>query len=160
MTVAAYRDRASGRYPVFVPEIRERAGALFGDEPPSDVLASLGLDPVQTVAVPSYDASKQTASEGAPVQSGGVWKQTWVLSDLPPPPPGITYKADVWRRVTDTQAAVLDTELTKLNVRSRRMWDDATYLSHDADEFQLLYQTMTTAFGKSEADRILAPSNV
>lgn len=160
MTVAAYRDRASGRYPVTVSEIRDRAGALFGAEPPADILASLKIDPVQATTPPTYDASKQMLTEGEPALSNGEWRQTWIVSALPPGPPGITYKADVWRRVTDTQAAILDTELTKLNVRSRRMWDDATYLSHDADEFQLLYQTMTTAFGKSEADRILAPSDV
>lgn len=162
MTVAAYRDRASGRYPVTVSEIRDRAGALFGTEPPADILASLKIDPVQATTPPSYDASKQMLTEGEPALSNGEWRQTWIVSALPPGPPGITYKADVWRRLMayPEKAAVLDTELTKLNVVMRRLWDDASYLSHDAPEFQLLYQTMTTAFGKSEADRILAPSDV
>lgn len=80
----------------------------------------------------------------------------------PPPAHGqsLTYKADVWRRATDAQAAVIDTELQKLDVRRRRMWDDAMYLDH-ADELVVFFRTMLSqTFGAAEADRILAPSNV
>ncbi|WP_019998866.1 DUF4376 domain-containing protein [Aureimonas ureilytica] len=85
MTVAAYRDRASSRYPVFTPEIREKAGALFGDEPPAEVLDALGLDPVQATTPPTYDPAKQTLSEGEPAKSGDAWKQTWTVGKLPAP---------------------------------------------------------------------------
>ncbi|ALN73530.1 hypothetical protein [Aureimonas sp. AU20] len=71
----------------------------------------------------------------------------------------ITYKADVWRRSTEEQAAAIDTELTKLDVRMRRLWDDAQYLDHSTEEFALLQATMLQAFGQAETDRILAPSN-
>ncbi len=81
-----------------------------------------------------------------------------------PPPsvetPPITYKADVWRRATEAQAAVIDTELQKLDVRRRRMWDDSMYLDH-SDELVAFFRTMLTqTFGATEANRILAPSNV
>lgn len=76
-----------------------------------------------------------------------------------PGPPVITYKADVWRRSSAEQAAAIDTELTKLDVRMRRLWDDAQYLDHSTEEFLLLRTTMIGAFGQAEADRILAPSD-
>lgn len=162
MTVAAYRDRASGRYPVFVPEIRDRAGALFGDEPPQDVIEALGLDPVQAVEPPTINPATETLREGEPEKMGSTWRQKWIIEAATPAPvaPKITYKADVWRRASPEQAAVIDTELTKLDVRMRRLWDDAAYLDHSQPEFLLLQQTMTAAFGKTETDRILAQSNV
>lgn len=73
---------------------------------------------------------------------------------------GITYKADVWRRASPEQAAAIDTELTKLDVKMRRLWDDAAYIDHNAEEFTLLMQTMVAAFGEEEAARIMAPSDV
>lgn len=112
---------------------------------------------------------------GLPVVTGGTWVQApagqvfggftysggkFTAPAAPPPPvvPIITYKADVWRRATNDQAATIDTELTKLDVRMRRLWDDAAYLDHSQPEFLLLQQTMTAAFGAAETARILAPS--
>lgn len=162
MTVAAYRDRATGRYPITLDDLRRSAGMLFGDEPTPDVLEFVGVDPVTATAPPAYDPATQSLAEGAPGSDSGAWFQTWVVAPLPPAPaaPVHTFKADVWRRATDAQAAVIDTELTKLNVRMRRLWDDAAYLDHSTEEFALLRSTMAAAFGESETARILAPSDV
>lgn len=160
MTVAAYRDRSSGAYPITADQVRARSMMLYGQDPPPAALVQANVEPVEAVAPPSYDATKQTVSEGLPVKQNGVWVQTWVVQALPAPPPAITYKADVWRRATSEQAAIIDTELTKLDVRMRRLWDDASYLDHSTPEFDLLRGTMLTAFGEEETDRILAPSNV
>lgn len=86
MTVAAYRDRATGRYPITLDDLRRSAGMLFGDEPTSDVLEFVGVDPVTTTAPPTYDPATQTLAEGAPGSDGGSWFQTWVVAALPPPP--------------------------------------------------------------------------
>ena len=82
-----------------------------------------------------------------------------IEAEKPQPGQLITYKADVWRRSSAEQAAAIDTELTKLDVRMRRLWDDAQYLDHSTEEFTLLRTTMIGAFGQAEADRILAPSD-
>ena len=85
MAVAAYRDRSYGRYPITLAQLRSSAGVLFGAEPPQDVLDMLAVDPVQAVAPPAYDPAKQTISEGQPAQSGGTWRQTWTVANLPGP---------------------------------------------------------------------------
>lgn len=159
MTVAAYRDRTTGRYPVTPSEIRANATVLYGDVPPQAVLDAQNLDPVTATAQPSYDPSKQSISEGAPKLVNGQWQQTWALANLPSPQ-RITYKADVWRRSSPEQASIIDTELQKLDVQRRRLWDDAAYLDHSDSQVAFFYQMLTSTFGAAEADRIMAPSNV
>lgn len=158
--IAGYRDKSTGAYPVTADQVRTRAMMLYGAEPPPAALMQANVDPVLSSAQPSYDTTTQTIVEGAPIKQGGDWVQTWTVQQLPPSPPAVTYKADVWRRATSEQAAIIDTELTKLDVRMRRLWDDASYLDHSTPEFDLLRGTMLTAFGEEETNRILAPSNV
>jgi len=99
-----------------------------------------------------------------PATQAVTWDgSAWAVSDLPPPEPTvgsrpITFKNDVWRRCSEEQAGVIDTELTKLGTRQRRMWEDAQYLDHADPLVMMLKAQMTAAFGESEAARILAPS--
>jgi hypothetical protein len=86
MTVAAYRDRASGRYPMSLGEVRSLAGVLFGDEPDAAALDGANVDPVEASAPPAYDPATHMLTEGDPQQNGGIWRQTWTVSVLPPPP--------------------------------------------------------------------------
>lgn len=86
MTVAAYRDRASGRYPMSLDEVRLLAGVLFGDEPDTAALDGADVDPVGASTPPAYDPATHMLTEGIPQQSGGIWRQTWTVSVLPPPP--------------------------------------------------------------------------
>ncbi len=47
-------------------------------------LAEWGVYPVAETEHPAYDAETQRMDEGAPALVGGVWTQTWVVTDLPP----------------------------------------------------------------------------
>lgn len=93
------------------------------------------------------------------VENGSIFTGTAFQPPEPvKPPSAITTKADVWRRANDAQVDQIDTELMKLNTRQRRIWDDSQFLQHDDPLFLMLRDAMTAAFGKAEADRILAPS--
>jgi len=86
MTIAAYRDRVTGFYPISQAEIRNRSDVLFGAEVPKAVMDELGMDGVQSTPPPTYDASRQTIMEGPPTKDGPFWYQTWLISDLPVDP--------------------------------------------------------------------------
>jgi len=86
MTVAAYRDRASGRYPITLADIRESVPMLFGEEPTPDVLDAADADPVQVSDPPSFDPATHSLTEGAPERVAGSWRQTWIVVAIPPPP--------------------------------------------------------------------------
>lgn len=86
MTVAAYRDRETGAFPLSILDVRARAGVLFGDEPSDAILEAAGVDRVQTTDRPDYDPETQTVREGEPVLSAGVWRQTWIVEPIPAPP--------------------------------------------------------------------------
>lgn len=76
----------------------------------------------------------------------------------PSPTPIITYKGDVWRRVTEEQANQLDTEISKLGVRERNLWSDSLHLDHSDPFFLMLRDAMIQQWGITETDRVLAAS--
>lgn len=162
MTVAAYRDRITGHYPITLDELRRSAGMLFGEEPNKAVLDYVNVDPVEAVTPPVYDTSTQALAEGMPSLSGATWLQTWAVTDLPPQPvqPIITYKSDIWRRCTDAEAAILDNALDEAPVKMRRMWDDSTQIESTAPEFAMFRGQMVAAFGEARTAELLAPSEV
>ncbi|WP_062235898.1 hypothetical protein [Aureimonas sp. N4] len=137
MTVAAYRNRVSGRYPVTLEEVRQSAGALFGDEPPVEVLEELGLDPVEALEPPTYDPTTHMLTEGDPVLSGGVWRQTWAVVALPlPPVPEEVSRRQAKRALSDaghlTAAnAAIEAIPGKAGDDARIDWADAGYFRRD-----------------------------
>ncbi len=67
-----------GQYPITESEIRAAHPQVsFPQIMTPDHVADLGYFPVESTAIPSYDAVTETVTEGAPVYSGGAWRQTW-----------------------------------------------------------------------------------
>ncbi len=137
MTVAAYRDRASGHYPLSPEEVRQSAGALFGDEPPAELLDKLGLDPVEAAEPPAYDASTHMLAEGDPVRLGEAWRQTWTVTALPPPPvPDEVSRRQAKRALSDAgylsaANAAIAAIPGKAGDDARIDWADAGYFRRD-----------------------------
>ncbi|WP_062233247.1 hypothetical protein [Aureimonas sp. N4] len=137
MTVAAYRDRASGRYPIALEEVRQSAGALFGDEPPVELLEELGLDPVEAVEPPAYDPTTHMLTEGDPVRAGDGWRQTWAVTALPPPPvPEEVSRRQAKRALSDAgHLAAANAAIAaipgKAGDDARIDWADAGYFRRD-----------------------------
>lgn len=160
MTVAAYRDRSSGAYPITAEQVRSRSMMLYGDTPPQAALDGANVDPVETVDPPAYDTATQTLAEGQPAKQNGSWVQTWQVTDIPaqPPVPQITFKTAIWRRCTEEEAAILDNALEEAPVKMRRLWDDSTQIESSAPEFAMFRAQMVAAFGEARTAEILAPS--
>ena len=78
------------------------------------------------------------------------------LPPSPPPPPRRIAKADIWRRVTDAEAVLLDALLNAQPVRLRRMWEDAQYLSTDDDLFPQVEAALVGLFGAPRTAELLA----
>lgn len=70
-----------------------------------------------------------------------------------------TFKTDIWQRVTDEEAEILDAQLKQAPAKQRRMWDDSLSVEHSSDYYALLKSQMVNAFGEARTDQILAPSN-
>jgi hypothetical protein len=73
--------------------------------------------------------------------------------------PVITLKADIWRRVTDSEAETIIRVLGQQSPRKQRLFADAQNLDHADENFAELYAGFVAAFGKERADVILAPSS-
>lgn len=70
----------------------------------------------------------------------------------------LTYKREMWARMTDEEAEILDADLAKQPVRIRRQFEDAQYIDHSDPLFAMMYGAIEGHFGKERADAILAPS--
>lgn len=68
------------------------------------------------------------------------------------------FKADVWRRCTDSEAALLDAALSAQPVRLRRMWDDATFISSTDELYSTLKAGITAIIGAKRAGELLEPT--
>lgn len=80
--MTSYRDRESGQYPISLADIRARSDVLFGDEPSTDILDAVGVDPVAETVPPEFDPESQWLREGDPEKVGGSWRQTWLVEDI------------------------------------------------------------------------------
>lgn len=67
-------------------------------------------------------------------------------------------KADVWRRATDAEAAVIDAQLNAQSVRLRRLWQDAQDIRSTDELYPLIFDGFVAAFGEARAVELLAPS--
>lgn len=86
MTIAVYRDRITGAYPISLDTIRSDANVLFADEPSDAILEAAGVDRVETVERPDYNPEIETVREGEPVLSASIWRQSWIVEPVPAPP--------------------------------------------------------------------------
>ncbi len=74
------------------------------------------------------------------------------------PDPTITYKADLYRRMTDEEADRVEDALSNAPVRQRRLFEAAQYLDHAAPEFARMREALVGLFGEDRADVLLASS--
>lgn len=73
-----------GQYPITESAIRaSHPQVSFPQIMRPDHVAGLGYFPVESTAIPSYDAVTETVAEGAPQYSGGAWHQTWNIVARP-----------------------------------------------------------------------------
>lgn len=128
MSVIAYRDRITGHYPISLPDLRGMVNAGFGEEPTEDILSMAGVDPVEATTPPAYDPATQTIAEGPITQDGPVWRQTWVVSDLPPPPVPASVSPLQFRRATRHLGlkTTFDAFVASLNEEGREAVEYAT----------------------------------
>lgn len=159
MNVVYYRNRTNGEFPIGLSQIRNSVPILFGSTPTQEILDLANVDPVYESSQPAYDSSKEYISEREPKFINNRWYQSWEIKALEVfQAPVVTYKGDVWRRVTVEQANQLDTEIQKLGVRERNLWSDSLHLDHSDPFFIMLREEMLSQWGQAETDRILAPS--
>lgn len=70
----------------------------------------------------------------------------------------ITYKADIWRRVTESEAQTLYNAIENLPIKDKMIFKEASYLNHFHEEFNLVQSKMIELFGESRTSELLAPS--
>lgn len=87
--------------------------------------------------------------------------QAWGTPDAfvpAPTAPAKTYKADIWRRASDTEAETIVAILAQQPVRKQRLFNDATVLDHADPDFSDLKAGFVAVFGQDRADELLAAS--
>lgn len=111
---------------------------------------------------PSIVAGLIPFSDDMEVEEGLFWDGASFVPLPPnepePVPSQRTYKSDVWRRCSETEAAALDAALAGSTAKLRRLWDDCTILEHEAPEWSLLAAGVAAVVGEERAAEILAPS--
>ncbi|MCO5092679.1 hypothetical protein [Bosea sp. (in: a-proteobacteria)] len=77
-----------------------------------------------------------------------------------PPVPALTRiaKADLWRRLTDEEAELLDTALAAAPLRLRRIFEAAQYLDTGDPDHPALRAGIVGALGEQRADEVMAPT--
>src|SRR5205823_4520651 len=91
------------------------------------------------------------------------WNGTALIAHVPvgvpnPNVPLRTFKSDVWRRCTDSEANALDAALAAAPARLRRLWADSTILERDSAEWPELLAGVVAVVGATRAAQLLAPS--
>lgn len=110
-----------------------------------------GVDPKETkphdlFAWMTYDPKTKTLSGEA-------------LAPQPPQMKDVTFKKDLWSRVTNDEADKIDTFLTTLPTREQRLFNDTVALIHTDELYTDLLTGLTKLFGADRATVILAKSN-
>lgn len=77
---------------------------------------------------------------------------------VPSPTMRVIWPADIWRRVTDAEAAALDVALEQAPPRLRRLFDKVSYLTPADPDYELIRSAVVSATGEARAAVILAPS--
>lgn len=145
----------------FHPSTGFYVGTTIADESPLE--PGVWLMPAHTTETrpPAFDVQMERAR----------WTgEAWTVEPLPvgppdlpvdPPPPLVLtriFKADIWRRTTDAEAAIIDGALQAQPVRMRRLWDDSQWLETTDELYPTLEAAFVAAFGAKRAAELLAPS--
>lgn len=75
----------------------------------------------------------------------------------PEPSPYSISKTTPWLRMTDAEAATMETALANASPRLRMIYGAAQYLSSDDPFWPTLSDLLTSAFGSVRASELLAP---
>jgi len=130
-------------------------GVLKADKSPRDAGAYLIPRGCVTAQPPSYGAGSRAR------WANGAWLVETVPVEAPPSgpetmPPTTLAKADLWRRLTEEEAEVLDAALEAAPPRLRRIYEAAAYLDHSDADFPALRAGIASALGEARADAVLA----
>lgn len=71
----------------------------------------------------------------------------------------LLYKTTLWSRLTEEEAATLDTVLTSQSVRLRRIYDSAQYIDQKDPNYSLLKDGIVAVLGEERAEEVLAPEH-
>lgn len=70
------------KYPYTLGQLRkDHFNVSFPKNPSAEVLTQWGMVPVKETAQPTHDPVTQNCDEGTPVQQGGSWVQTWIVTN-------------------------------------------------------------------------------
>lgn len=69
-----------------------------------------------------------------------------------------TYKADLWRRTTSTEAEQILQALDTQPVNLKMVFQDAMFLDHLHEEYSQVEEVIVQLFGEERASELLAPS--
>ncbi len=67
-------------------------------------------------------------------------------------------KAELWRRLTEEEADLLDAALTAAPLRLRRIYEAASYLDTTDDDYSVLRDGIVAALGEARTVEVLAPT--
>lgn len=70
----------------------------------------------------------------------------------------VTYKADLWRRTTEEEAALIVESLDSQPINFKMLFQDALFLDHLHEEFALVQDVLTQLFGEERSVELLEPS--
>lgn len=129
---------------------------------PRPVLGWYDTDALYYPNLPAADHLLQMTDEqwdgrmDTPMIKGGTLVKA---PPLPPPTPSsITYKADIWRRCSESEAEILDAALEQAPSRLRRLFDGVAYLDTADPDYPMIRDAISAALGSQRAAEILAPS--
>ena len=73
-------------------------------------------------------------------------------------PPTVVFSVDLWSRMTNSEADLVDAAMAEQPFRIRKIFESANSYRSDHELWPLLVQIATTLFGEERAAQILAPS--
>jgi len=149
-TFAKITDGKITAYPYTLDDLRkDNPQTSFPAEMPPERMAEYGVFPVEEVPAPVVRAS-QSATPGEPVFANGAWRQTWVVTDNPPPSVPDTVSARQ-ARLALLQGGILasvEAMIARQDKATRITWEYATEFRRDDPLLTQLAQNL----GLSEAE--------
>jgi len=149
-TFAKITDGKITAYPYTLDDLRkDNPQTSFPAEMPVDRYAEYGVFPVAETPVSIVGVSK-SSMPGAPEFADGVWRQTWIITDAPPPPVPDTVSARQ-ARLALLQGGILasvEAMIARQDKATRITWEYATEFRRDDPLLTQLAQNL----GLSEAE--------
>lgn len=104
---ALIKNNQVSKYPYSFSQLRkDNPNVSYPRNPSDEVLENFGVYRVSPSARPNYDPITQDVTEGTPELVGGVWSQTWVVTDATAEETA-QREADAWANLRSTRNAKL-----------------------------------------------------